>query len=97
MEVHSPIARPVDLFIGSSDPFKLWINGKLVKQQTDCKFWYPYQYITAADLNEGANNIVLKLARQGEDNQFSLVFRERKTLFGFDSAAVITDLSYRVF
>lgn len=95
-EVYSQTERTVDMFTGSSDPFKLWLNGELKQQQEECRFWYPYQHVTRIHLNKGINYIVIKIARKGAENRLSMAFRHEQVLVGFDSAAYITDLSYSI-
>lgn len=93
-EVYSPVSRKAQLFLGSSDPFKLWFNGKLIFKQNENRFWFCNNDVVDVDLSKGLNYIVLKVVRKGNDNRLSMVFRHKPALKGYDSAPFITDLSY---
>ena len=93
-EVHSPVSRPAQLFLGSTDPFVLWWNGTPVFRQAANRFWFPNNDVVDVELRPGGNQLILKLARTGEDNRLSFVFRHRPTLPGYDSAAFVTDLAW---
>lgn len=93
-EIFSREARKAHIFIGSSDPCKVWWNGTLCHVQQDCRFWYSNNQVIEVDLQEGKNVLILKTLRCGNDNRLSLVFRHKPVLWGYDSCAFITDLSY---
>lgn len=96
-EVYSPEERDADIFTGSSDPFQLWLNGEMVQQQEECRFWYPYQHVTRVRLHKGRNWICIKSVRKGADNRLTVAFREEQRLTGFDSAPYLVDLQYATF
>jgi len=98
-EVHSPCDRRAILYSGSSDPYKIWLNGSLIYAQKDCRFWMPLNDNNVVDLKEGVNRIVIKTVRCGADNRFSMVFREYRadTPARYDVTPFITDLAYGAF
>ena len=96
MEVIPPEAEQVDLFIGSTDPFILFLNGEEILRQESNRFYYPYQDIRPVFLKEGINTLVIKIARKGADNLCSIVFRKKNETFAFDGAPVLTDLKYSI-
>lgn len=96
-EIHCHEDREGSVFIGSSDPYRLWINGELVCEQRENRFWYPNHDVVDMKFKKGMNQIVLKIARKGADNQFTMAFRHKRVHPGFDSAPYMTDLSFSVF
>ena len=90
----SPTAREAVLFVGSTDPYKLWLNGVLIGAQSGSKFWFCDNDVIPVTLSRGVNRLIVKIARQGADNRFTLVARHPPRLPGFDSPAFITDLVY---
>lgn len=96
-EIYCPDDRGGTAFCGSSDPFKIWLNGTVILSQNDCRWWYPNHYVTPIHFKKGLNTLVIKIARYGEDNRLTLAFRHEQTVGGFDSAPYMTDLSYGTF
>lgn len=71
----SPSERKVELAVGHTAPFKLWINGKLIGTDKKTKWWTVenrHFYIT---LNEGENIIILKYAQLSDHAKYSLIYR----------------------
>ena len=61
------ISQPGDyrLGIGSNDGARLWINGKLVLDHMIARKAEPNQDIVTVALNEGTNEILLKIDQLG--------------------------------
>ena len=66
----------VQFHIGSTTPFKLWVNGKEVYAMEDCKGYSPYNDLVNSRLKKGENQIVLKLLRFSEGQKLTFVIRE---------------------
>lgn len=96
-EIFCPEEREGEVFIGSSDPYKFWINGELSAVQRENRFWFPNNDVLKIKLNKGINYAVVKIARKGADNVLSMAFRHKRVLVGYDSAPYMTDLSFSIF
>ncbi|MHB1152181.1 MAG: ADP-ribosylglycohydrolase family protein [Eubacteriales bacterium] len=96
-ELFCPVDREGTAFCGSSDPFKIWINGTEVLSQNGCRWWYPNHYAEPISFKKGLNTLVIKITRFGADNRLNLAFRHKPTIPGFDSAPYMTDLAYGTF
>ena len=66
----------VQFHIGSTTPFKLWVNGKEAYAIEDCKGYSPYNDLVNSRLKKGENQIVLKLLRFSEGQKLTFVIRE---------------------
>jgi len=93
-EIICPEDREGVAFIGSSDPYKVWLNGELISEQKDNRFWFPNQDVPKVKLKEGVNYVVVKIARKGADNTFTMAFRHKQELWGYDSNPYMTDLAF---
>ncbi len=90
----SPAQREVVFFVGSTDPYKLWLNGVMIGQQRENKFWFCDNDVLPVVLREGINRLIIKITRKGATNRFTLVARHPPKLPGFDSPAFVTDMVY---
>lgn len=76
----APEARTVQLNIGHSDAYALWVNGKCVSQQDAVAWWTPENvHVAEVELREGENDIVWRLSRRGAEAVFSLIYTEKLT------------------
>jgi len=97
-EIRCPSAQKALLNIGSTDPYKIWMNGKLLYTQNNNRFWLPINDAIVVGLREGVNQFIIKTARCGSDNRLSSVFREynKNILPKYDVTPFVVDLSYGV-
>lgn len=68
--------QKVWLVVGNNDGFRITVNGKNVLEKDEIRLWTPYNNFTLAELNEGRNEIVIKLLRRSENLKFSAGFRQ---------------------
>ena len=73
--IHSPKKQKVWAIVGNNDGFRLKVNGEAVLAKDEIRLWTPYNNFTLIDLNEGENEIMVKLLRRGESLKFSLGLR----------------------
>ena len=66
--------RDVNIQIGYSDAYELWIDNKLVRKREDVGWWTSENdYILRHNLMSGTHQLFLKLARRGENANFSMI------------------------
>lgn len=87
--VHSPIARPAKLLLGSDDGIKAWVNGVNVITKDRYGGWTPDQFSTNISLNSGWNHLLCKISQDGGDYRFSAQLQDINDLS-------IPDLSYQL-
>ena len=97
-EVYSPEDRMVSLVTGSSDPYKVWLNGELIYTQRENRFWLPINNPVAVKMKKGINYVILKVVRTGAENTLTLMFRKHleEVNPGHDVLPILSDLSYRI-
>lgn len=61
--------------IGNTDAFRLTVNGVKVLEKDEIRLWTPYNNFVLIDLDEGENELVIKLLRRSEKLKFSIGFR----------------------
>ena len=71
----SPDERTVEIAVGHTAPFKLWVNGKLIGMSDRTKWWTLENMHFTAKLERGVNTVILKCAEQSDHAEYSLVFR----------------------
>ena len=74
-KIISPKNQKVWTIIGNTDGFRLTVNGKNILEKDDIRFWTPYNNFALVDLNEGENEIVIKLLRRIDNFKFSFGLR----------------------
>ena len=74
--VISPRNQRIWGIIGNTDGFKLWVNKSEVLAKDEIRMYTPYNNFCFIDLNEGHNEIVLKLLRRTDSVKFALGFRQ---------------------
>lgn len=73
--VTSPKRQKVWLIVGNNDGFRITVNGENVLEKDEMRLWTPYNNFTLVELNEGKNEIVIKLLRRSESLKFAVGFR----------------------
>lgn len=71
----SPEARTVEVAVGHTAPFALWINGKKIGESDQTKWWTLENMHYTVDLQEGENIVILKCAQQSDHAKYSIVWR----------------------
>lgn len=74
-KIVSPKQQKVWAVVGNSDGFRITVNGKNVLEKDEIRLWTPYNNFTLIDLQQGENEIVVKLLRRTESLKFSLGLR----------------------
>ena len=70
-----PEERKVEIAVGHTAPFKLWVNGKLIGMSNKTKWWTLENMHFSVTLSKGANTVVLKCAQQSDHAKYSIVWR----------------------
>jgi len=74
--IYSPVEREAYLVVGNSDGYRLHLNGELVHETEECVWWTPFNNAHKVVLRSGANHLLVKLLRRGDDMRFTLAVRE---------------------
>lgn len=74
--VVSPKKQRVWGIVGNTDGFKMWVNKAEVLAKDEIRMYTPYNNFCFIDLNEGENEIVLKLLRRTDSIKFALGLRQ---------------------
>lgn len=74
--ISSPINQKVWLIIGNNDGFSITVNEKNILEKDEIRLWTPYNNFTLIDLNEGKNEIIIKLLKRTENLKFTVGFRQ---------------------
>lgn len=73
----SPEDREVDIQLGHSAPFRLFVNGKRIGERCFCDQWTAENaHFEKVRLLKGENRIVLRLTRVNRDAKFSLIYSD---------------------
>jgi ADP-ribosylglycohydrolase len=73
--IHVDEAREVNLQIGHTDAFLLWINGRPAAGSDQVEYWTPENiHSSHITLEKGENTLILRLTRRSETAAFSLAF-----------------------
>ncbi len=75
-KVISPEARKVQLFVGSDDEVKVWLNGEEVLSNDLPRTVEPDQDVVTVELNKGENQLLVKVCNQEMDWGFYLRFTD---------------------
>jgi ADP-ribosylglycohydrolase len=73
--VISPEERDAYIVVGNNDGYRLYLNGELVAGEDECLWWAPFNNIYRITLRQGANRLLAKLLRRGDDLRFTLGLR----------------------
>ena len=74
-KIISPERKKVWIIVGNTDGFCITVNGENVLKKDEIRLWTPYNNFTLIDLQEGENEVIVKLLRRTERLKFSLGFR----------------------
>ena len=73
-----PEKRLAYLVIGNTDSYRLYLNSERVADVDECVAWSPFNNVHRVELEEGPNQLLLKLLKRTDSQRFTLGFRERK-------------------
>jgi hypothetical protein len=76
--VTCPEAMETDLYVGSDDGVKIWINGAVVHEHRVDRGLVPDEDEVAVNLNQGANRILVKVDQGGGEWGFCLRLRDER-------------------
>jgi hypothetical protein len=62
--------------IGNNDSYRLYLNNMLIAEVEECVWWAPFNNFHPVKLKAGANHILLKLLKRGDDLKFTFGIRE---------------------
>jgi len=72
-ELVSTENRDINFFIGSTGPFKLYVNGKEIYKNEECIPYSPQDYIAGMTVEKGKTyRIVVKVLQLGDDFKFAI-------------------------
>ncbi len=74
--VTAPEDISTDMYVGSDDGVRVWINGKLVHDNRVDRGLQPDQDVVSVKLNKGSNGVLVKVDQGGADWSFCLRFRD---------------------
>ena len=69
----SPEEREIELAVGNTAPFKLWLNGEFVGKSDKNAWWTCENRHFYVNLKKGENTLVLKCAKQTESAKYSVI------------------------
>lgn len=65
----------VNLQIGHTDAFRLWLNGELLTGREEPESWTPENvHLKKLALEKGENTLVVELIKRAQDAKFTLTF-----------------------
>ena len=73
--VVSPQERPAYIVVGNNDAYRLYLNGEMVAEENESTWWAPFNNVYPVTLRQGANHLLLKLLKRGDDLRFTLGLR----------------------
>lgn len=75
-EFYSPETREVGFWIGSNDGYRIYFNGKMVKEIDIQRWWTPGEWNVRVPMRKGRNRILLKLFKRSDEIKFSFGIRQ---------------------
>lgn len=87
----SPEERKVEIAVGHTAPFKLWVNGRLIGMSDRTKWWTLENMHFSAVLSKGENTVILKCAQQSDHAEYSIVWRGKRWRQFSDFSSIIID------
>lgn len=87
-KLEMPEDQTVQFHIGSTDPYKMWVNGKLIAEEKENLVFCIYENQVIVPLKKGINEIVVKIIRKGADNRFAYNMRQEPY---YHSAPIVTN------
>ncbi|HEY0828935.1 MAG TPA: ADP-ribosylglycohydrolase family protein [Bacilli bacterium] len=80
--IFCPEERVVNLILGHTDAYQLWINGNKTSEADYTDWWTAEnRHITSVHLRQGENEILLKCIRTGKSAEYSLIFTGCEKVF----------------
>jgi hypothetical protein len=77
-EIICPEERTLNIMIGHSAPFALWINGEKCAERKSCDaFDFENVHLADVKLNKGVNKVLFRLTQVNDDAKYSLTFSRR--------------------
>ncbi len=77
-EVVCPEDRTLNLMIGHSAPFALWINGEKCAERKSCdSFDFENVHLADVQLKKGVNKFLFRLTQVNDDAKYSLTFSRK--------------------
>lgn len=70
-----PADCAVEVAVGHTAPFALWINGTKVGESDKTKWWTLENMHFAVNLHQGENVVILKCAQQSDHGKYSIIWR----------------------
>jgi hypothetical protein len=83
--VTSPADVTTDMYVGSDDGVRVWINGKLVHDHRVDRGLQPDQDVASVTLKKGRNAVLIKVDQGVGDWGFTLRFRDPDEVFKYDT------------
>jgi ADP-ribosylglycohydrolase len=87
--------RSVNLVIGNTDSFRVYVNGQLAGEQDEATFWTPINNAYPVTLRAGRNTILIKLLKRNDGFRFTLGIRHATgpyAHYGFNALDWVVDL-----
>ncbi len=85
--VSSPKQMDTDMYVGSDDGVRVWINGKLVHHHRVDRGLQPEQDMVSAALQKGKNTVLVKVDQGIGDWGFTLRFRDPDEVLKYGTEA----------
>ena len=92
-ELICPDDRQVWCVCGNNDGFRLWVDGQLIADVDEQRWWTPYAHVYKILLHKGINPILLQLHKRGERVDFQMGFRHVGTRGAFNGEDWCVDLA----
>jgi hypothetical protein len=73
-----PEDRDAWLVVGNNDAFRIYLNGQQVGEMNETVWWAPFNNAYPVRLRAGENRLLVKLLKRGDEQRFTLGFRETK-------------------
>lgn len=77
-----PEDREVELAVGHTAPFKLWLNGEYVGMSDRCTWWTCENKHFNVKLKKGDNRLIIKCAQQTDSAKYSIIPRIGGAIWG---------------
>jgi hypothetical protein len=74
--VFAPETREAWIVIGNTGGYRLWLNDEQVADVDESTWWAPFNNTHKVVLRKGANRMLVKLLKQGDEFRFTLGFRD---------------------
>jgi hypothetical protein len=91
--VLSPEERPAYLVIGNNDGYRLYLNGERIAEVDEQLWWAPFNNVHLVTLRRGANQILVKLLKRGDELRFTLGLRAKTGERGHNCEDWLVDLA----